>query len=497
MSSAIYLNLHHVLLACWRRRYLMAWPMLLMPLLVVFVGLITPKRYVSHTTMLIQETSRLNPFMADFAVSTQLEQRISALSALLHSRHILLKVAKDTGLIESEDSPKAARMVQQLSDALQVKLIGTDMIKLSYSSDRADDMAVILNAVSQHFLETLLAPEQSSMRGSETFLQNQIKAQQADLLQAEQTLAAFKKKYASTLPDQYNFDVQQLRSSENLLLSKQNELAGATAALETFNGQLLKTNPLLAGVEQQMIISQTKLSQLQSRYTDQHSQVVAELQNLDRLKQKRESLIKQSQQLNSSDLETLWQLASGTQQSTDLSSQRTLLVSQLEALQNAKSRQNQLQQETLQLAQVVTNLKTKLDAFSAIELELNTLERDISTKRQIYNDFLKRHEQARVTLALGQFEEQDRVKIIDPPYVPYGAVNMPLSMYALLGIVSGIALAGALVLLVEVTDSSITRREMVSKICAAPVLSRLPNLSNVAMPPSNIELMRNPHKESS
>jgi len=125
MTAAIYLNIHFLLLACWRRRYLLLWPMVLMPVLALLIGVFTPKNYVSHTTMLIQETSRLNPFMADFAVSTQLEERMSALSALLHSRHILHKVATDTGQINPSDTVQANRVLASLSDALQVRLIGT------------------------------------------------------------------------------------------------------------------------------------------------------------------------------------------------------------------------------------------------------------------------------------------------------------------------------------------------------------------------------------
>lgn len=477
MSPSLYLNLHHLLLACWRRRYLLFWPIVLMPILVLCVGFLTPKKYVSHTTMLIQETSKLNPFMADFAVSTQLEERMNALSALLHSRHILLQVAKDTGLIEQENSQKAAQVVQRLSDALQVQLIGKDMIKITFSSDDPTKMAEILQTVSDHFLQTLLAPEKSSMQGSESFLGNQIKAQQAELDKAEQALADFKKQYSSNLPDQFNFDVQQLRASENLLLSKQNELAGASAALESFNAQLLKTNPVLASVEQEMIESQAKLSQLQSRYTDEHSQVIAEKQNLERLREKREVLLKDSQKLQGADLETLWQLASGLTQSTDPNAPRTLLVSQLEALQNAKSKQSQLQNETAQLQQVVDGLKKKLDVFSAVEMQLAALERDIGTKRNIYNDLLKRHEQARVTMALGSFEQQDRVKVIDAPFTPYQAVNLPMMAYLLLGLVSGLVLGGGLVLISETIDSSITRRDIVTTLCGAPVLSRLPDLS--------------------
>lgn len=495
MSTSIYLNVHHILLACWRRRYLIVWPLLVMPIVVLLIGLMTPKKYVSQTTMLIQETSRLNPFMADFAVSTQLEERISALSALFHSRHILLKVATDTGLIEQEQSAKTATVIQRLSDALQVQLIGTDMIKITYTSDDPSRMADILTAVSKHFLETLLAPEQSSMQGSESFLETQIKTQQQDLNRAEQALADFKKQYSSSLPDQYSFDVQQLRSSETALLSKRNEFAGATAALESFNTQLLKTNPVLASIEQEMIASQARLSQLQARYTDQHSKVVAESQNLQRLTAKRDALIKDNQALKTADIEQLWQLASGLEHSDDAKGHRNLLVSQLEALQDAKSKHSQLEQETAQLEQVVSDLKKKLDAFSAVELQLTALERDIGTKRQIYNDLLKRHEQARVTMALGQFEQHDRVKVIDPPFVPYSAVNLPLAVYGVLGVVSGFALGIGLVLITETLDSSLTRREQVMQICAAPVLSRLPDFSTFQ--PAMAEVMPQLEKERS
>lgn len=493
MTTGIYHNLYFILLAAWRRRYLIVWPILIMPVIVMLIGVLTPKKYINHTTMLIQETSRLNPFMADFAVSTQLEERISALNALLHSRHILLKVAQDTGLVTEPQSQKSLLAVQQLSDALQVQLIGTDMIKITYTSHDPAPMEAVLSSVSSHFLETLLAPEKSSMQGSESFLESQIKAQQSELNQAEQALADFKRQHAANLPDQYNFDVQQLRSSESLLLSKKNELAGASAATESFNTQLLKTNPVLASVEQDMIASQARLSQLQSRYTEQHSSVIAEQQNLARLTAKREALLKDTKHLEGADIEQLWQLASGLQQNPDPKAPRNLLVSQLEALQLAKSHQQQLLHETNQLQQVVDGLRQKLDAYSAIELQLNALERNMGTKRQIYNDLLKRHEQARVTMALGQFEHNDRVKVIDPPYTPFAAINLPLMMYLLLGLASGIGLGSSLALVVETLDSSITRRDVASQLCQAPVLSRLPNITaeQVLVPvPTNLPLAR-------
>ena len=84
-----------ILNAAWRQRYVIVLPMLIMPFAGSFVGKMAPEKYVSHTSMLIQETAKMNPFLEDISVSTMLKERLAALSTLLKSRHILRSVAKE------------------------------------------------------------------------------------------------------------------------------------------------------------------------------------------------------------------------------------------------------------------------------------------------------------------------------------------------------------------------------------------------------------------
>ena len=78
-----------ILAGGWRRRYAIAVPILVLPLIGLLIGVLSPKHYSSHTSMLIQETAKMNPFLEDLAVSAMLKDRIDALKTLLHSRHIL------------------------------------------------------------------------------------------------------------------------------------------------------------------------------------------------------------------------------------------------------------------------------------------------------------------------------------------------------------------------------------------------------------------------
>ena len=86
MHNFIILNTAAFLWSAWRRRYLIVVPIFVIPLLALGIGISSPKKYSSYTTVLIQEAAKMNPFLEDLAVETNLKSRIDALNALLHSR---------------------------------------------------------------------------------------------------------------------------------------------------------------------------------------------------------------------------------------------------------------------------------------------------------------------------------------------------------------------------------------------------------------------------
>lgn len=94
------LRLYSILVAAWRRRYVIVTPIVILPIVGALIGMTATPIYRSHTSMLIQETAKMNPFLEDIAVSTMLKDRLSALSTLLKSRHVLYSVAKQEGLID-------------------------------------------------------------------------------------------------------------------------------------------------------------------------------------------------------------------------------------------------------------------------------------------------------------------------------------------------------------------------------------------------------------
>ena len=76
MHSFLIRNAAALLWSAWRRRYLIAIPIVIMPLLGLGIGIFSPKKYTSYTTVLIQEAAKMNPFLEDLAVATNLKSRM-------------------------------------------------------------------------------------------------------------------------------------------------------------------------------------------------------------------------------------------------------------------------------------------------------------------------------------------------------------------------------------------------------------------------------------
>ncbi|MGL5145940.1 MAG: GumC family protein, partial [Plesiomonas shigelloides] len=310
MNDNLSVSLCLIFNGAWRRRYLIAIPLLLMPILATLIGLFTPKQYHSHTTLLIQETAKLNPFLEDLSVSTNLKDRFAALDSLLHSRYVLQRVIEDAKLLP-KDAPQSEydSKINQLSAAVTLSLVGSDLVQLTFKTQQPQDSAVILQAISERFLENVLAPEQSSISGSEKFLKEQITKQEIELNKAEKNLADFKRSQSAELPDLYSANVNRLHALKDKEEEKRTQLAGAKAALAALQTGISQVNPVIANLEQQIVNTTNEIALLRTRYTDSHSKIQAALYRLHQLEDERQAQMNAIPKIDSTDLNQLLNLS--------------------------------------------------------------------------------------------------------------------------------------------------------------------------------------------
>ncbi|MDP2561331.1 chain-length determining protein [Psychrobium sp. 1_MG-2023] len=469
-------QLLYMLTALWRRRYMLFIPLIILPLVGAALGLTSAKRFESHTSMLIQETSKMNPFLEDFAVSAMLKERLDSLETLLHSRHILGAVAQELDLVDAQTLPdEYERIISTLSASLTMSLAGKDLIRIEHSAGSPSRMKETLETVSRHFIEQLLAPERSSMTDSAFFLEGYLETRHQELKQAEQALAEFKGSNSSNLPYMHSANITRLAQLKLSLAEKMAQQAGAQKSLGGLNQQLSKTNPIIGKIEDKIIKLLGNLALLKARYTDQHSKVKAINRELNSLELERQALLSQQQKTISSD--ALWDMASAATVN-DTDAKQPLLITQLENLQQSRTQLDFLTEEINSLQTMIASIEQRTAQFGAQQQTLQKLERDFRIKQELYEELLHRYEMARMTQALGLFEQNKRIKIIDLPFTPVRPSNFPLFVYLLAGAVAGLSLGGGLSCVFALTDNTVYRRDELERLTGIPVLSRIPSFSS-------------------
>ena len=460
-----------ILTVLWRYRYTIVLPMLLLPLGGLFVGAKMPKQYSTHTSMLIQETAKMNPFLEDFSVSSLLEERIGALKTLLHSRHILTAVSEELGLINEQTTPaERDQIIAKLSGKLKLSVVSKDVYRLELKDKDPANMEQTLSIVSGYFIEELLTPERSSISGSANFLQEQIEKNLNDLTIAEARLARFKNDFPNELPEYHKAYVARLEQMKQDYAEKQATLAGEKKRLGSLAEQLSATNPIVSGIEEKIIQAQGELASLKTRYTDEHSAVKQLSFQLQQLQAERQKILDSNNDIDN--LKNLWILASNAQNAEP--GELTLLMSQLHQLQQNQGTVAHLEETTRYLKKNIDELTQKLQDMGSREQEINTIIRDVMVKKDLHNDLLKRYEMAKITGSLSAFESQARVKIIDKPYTPTRPNTPPLIIFAIAGVFGGLFLGIGLAVIAEATDSRLRRTDQILAICDSALIAHIP-----------------------
>jgi uncharacterized protein involved in exopolysaccharide biosynthesis len=446
---------------------------MLLPLVGLAVGLVGGKMYETRLTILVQEPAKLNPFLADLAVGTRLNERMPVLEALARSPFVLAVALTERKLL-TPDTPREERerLIRKLSASLTIELIGSDLVDLRLRGREPDELDQLLAAIGRHFIEKLVAPERSSIAGSVDFLDRQISDRRASLTATEQRLAEFKTEHTAQLPEFHAANVQQLARLRQLLAERRIELAGVTAAAADLRETLVTMNPVVGHLQEEIVRVTGEIARMRARYTEQHPSIRSAERELGRLKQEQARALAQAKELAEDAFNQLWNQAVAARQPA---AQPGFIVSQLEQLQAVRARRIALEKEVAQLQGTTAELQVIVSNQDRVATELTALERDLGTEQEVYAILLKRSEMARVTGDLGSFEADQRVIVIENPDQPL-SVGPSTALIVLAGAVGGLALGMGLAIAAELGDDTVRRRADLEQIPGLRLLARIPHL---------------------
>jgi polysaccharide chain length determinant protein (PEP-CTERM system associated) len=303
------------------------------------------------------------------------------------------------------------------------------------------------------------------------FFAQQVEEAKRKLDDQDAKLAEFQKKYMGSLPDQEKTNLE-------LLSGMNSQLDAVTQALtrsqqdKGFNESLLSSqlaNWKMAKVgeaapetmEQQLTALQDQLTNLQSRYTPDHPDVIKAKSQIEQLRMRMADAPKAGSGTPN---------AQGGIEPPAVQQLRAKLRQDDLNIADLAKRQGQIQSQ-------INVLQGRIQSTPAVEQQFKELSRNYQTAQEFYNDLQRKHDQAAMSRDLNRQQQGEQFRVLDPPSLPMSPSFPNKPLFAGVGFGGGLALGLATLYLLAALDSSMHSERDVEVCLKLPVLAMVPTLS--------------------
>src|SRR6266404_1880205 len=436
---------------------------------------VLPEEYTSQTVILVEQPAVSPSYVTDISTG-DLKQRLTTLQEQILSRLRLEAIINKFGLYPQERRRQVSMEV--LVDRLRTKIAVSPVKPMAESnstqlpgfiikvSDRDPALAQkMCNEVASVFLAENQRVKHDQATGTTVFLTKQLEDAKAKLDDQDAKLAAFKARYAGTLPDEQQANL-------NLLAGLNTQLDAATQALSRAQQDKSFTESMLAGqvsaqsadnpsAQKQLAEMQSDLSALLAKYTEDHPDVIRLRQSIADLKQKMAS---------SQGAATAGTTPTASGLETPEVQQLRAQVHQYDATIKEKTAQQRDLQRQIALYQ------SRLQISPNVEEQYKVLTRDHESAAGFYNDLLKKRSESAIFSDMNHQAESAEFRVLDPANLPERP-SFPNPLYfSLGGLVVGLALGLGITVLRELRDKTLRTEEDVEFFLQLPTLANIPSV---------------------
>jgi polysaccharide chain length determinant protein (PEP-CTERM system associated) len=445
-----------------------------------------PKRYTSQTLVLVEQPTVPGDYVKP-VITQDVNQRLATMQQQILSRTRLEPVIQQFGLFAKDIKDVSIEdLVQRLRDAISVTPIramsGTEGRQLpgfniAVVFDDPHLAQQICSTITSMFVEANLKLRQELSDQTTQFLGKQLEDAKSKLDDQDAKLAAFQRLHIGSLPDESQTNLSVLTELNTQLdavtqalgrAHQDKSFAESVLAQHLAAWQASQVGPNPDSLERQLAAQEQQLSELQSKYTDDHPDVIKAKSNIETLNQKIAN-------------------AQGGEKTSQADGQTKSAVEPPE-IQNLRAQIFQLEQgikqRTAQQEEIQRQIKlyqARVESSPTIEQEYKELTRDYQTALAFYNDLLIKRDQSSMANDLERRQQGEQFQVLDPANLPDKPSFPNKQLFALGGFGAGLGAAISLVLLIEILDTSLHSKQSVENVLQLPVLATIP----VIQGPSN------------
>jgi polysaccharide chain length determinant protein (PEP-CTERM system associated) len=433
-----------ILRAAWQRRWIglaVAW---LVGTVAAVMIVRMPDQYEASARIFVDTDSVLRPLMSGLAVQPNFDQRVAILARTLISRPNVEKLVRMSDLDHTVRTPEERqRLVDALMGSLQIGAAGgINLYTLAYRhSDPATAQRVVQSLTSM-FVESSLGGKRKDTEAAKQFIDEQIKAYERKLREAEDRLKAFRLRNLNTSIAEGSNAFGRMNEAAAALNQARLALREAENSRDALKRQVAGEEPVLLGmpdtpaavasvsipeIDGRIEAMKRNLDTLLQRYTEAHPDVTGARRVIRELEeQKRQEVNARKAALASA--------KPGAAPMSNVANNpvyQQLKVSLAETEANVASLQTRVAEYEARLSQA----RARIQLEPEIEQEFVQLNRDYGIHRSNYESLVARRESAAMA---GEMESSAAAefRLIDPPRVtpkPVGPNRVRLFTLALLG----------------------------------------------------------------
>ena len=324
--------------------------------------------------------------------------------------------------------------------------------------------------ITNMFLEENVQSRQGQTIQTNEFLGKQLDEAKAKLDEQDARLAAFQRKNLGILPDEAQTNLNllagltpQLEASTQALSRAQQDKSFAESQLAqqiaAWQATQSGTNP--ETLDQQLAALEANLTTLQSKYTNDHPDVIKAKNDIAVMRKK---IADENQQQKTAGVDKTPKTLSEPAQIQQLRAQ----IHQYDQVIKERTQQQTDIQAQIKLYQA------RVQASPAVEQEYKLVTRDHQTALDFYNDLLKKRDQSAMAMNLEQSQQGEQFQVLDPANLPNQPSFPKVPIFAGGGLAAGLALGLGLTLLLEMQDTSMRSERDVEAALHLPVLAMIP-----------------------
>lgn len=410
----------------WKYRWIglvVAWVTGMVGAVVVFA---LPDRYEASARIYVDTQSILKPLMSGLAVQPNVEQQVTMLSRTLISRPNVEKLVRMADLdLKNQSKAQQEATIETVTSNLSIQSSGRDNLYiLGYRDSDPETAKRVVQALVSIFVESSLGQTRQGTSTATTFINEQIKAYEGKLEEAETRLKEFRLKNLSNMSGDGKDAASHLSELSAQLERARLEYREAVNARDAAKAQLeaekargggqsttqslmqeSNANISTPELDARLADQRRNLDALLQRYTDQHPDIITTRKLIKDLEEQRKKEIAELRKA-AMNMPT----ASVGQGGGSMAMQEMMRILATTEVQVASLRAR-VDEYSARYSQALAAMKTA----PQVEAEAAQLNRDYAIHKRNYEDLVQRREQASISGELDVASGVADFRVIDPP----------------------------------------------------------------------------------